>query len=242
MTGPSTDADARGSSLAVAVVLPVLDEEARVGERLAELVGRAWVREIVVVDGGSRDRTVEIAAAVPAVRVLVAPRGRGPQMNAGAQGTRADVLLFLHADVQLPEDAGRWIAAALAEPGVVAGAFRVRTVADAGRNWLGPVLRLPDLRSRWSRVPYGDQALFVRRAAFEAAGGFPEQPLMEDVELSRRLWRVGRVVTVPAEVRVSARRYLRHPVRTLLAQRLFPALYRLGVSAETLARLYGRTR
>jgi rSAM/selenodomain-associated transferase 2 len=226
----------------VAVVLPVLDEAARLGRRLAELLGHDWVHEIVVVDGGSRDRTVEVAAAVPAVRVLVAPRGRGPQMNAGARATTADVLLFLHADVQLPADAGDWIAAGLAAPGAVAGAFRVRTVADEGRNWLGPVLRFSDLRSRWTRWPYGDQAVFVRRTAFEAVGGFPDQPLMEDIELCRRLWRVGRIVTVPAEVRVSARRHLQRPVHTLVTQRLFPTLYRLGVSAETLARLYGRPR
>jgi hypothetical protein len=151
-------------------------------------------------------------------------------------------VLFLHADVQLPAGAGGLIAAALAAPDVVAGAFRVRTVADAGRNWLGPILRFSDVRSRWTRFPYGDQALFVRRAAFEAVGGFPDQPLMEDIEVSRRLWRVGRIVTVPAEVRVSARRHLRHPIRTLVTQRLFPTLYRFGVSAETLARLYGRVR
>jgi rSAM/selenodomain-associated transferase 2 len=227
---------------AVAVVLPVLDEEARLGQRLAELVGRDWVREIVVVDGGSHDRTVEIAAAVPEVRVLVAARGRGSQMNAGVRATGAEVVLFLHADVQVPADAGRWIATALAAPDVVAGAFRVRTVADAGRNWLGPVLRFSDLRSRWTRFPYGDQAVFVRRAAFEAVGGFPDQPLMEDIELSRRLWTVGRIVTVPAAVRVSARRHLQRPIRTLVTQRLFPTMYRLGVSPETLARLYGRSR
>jgi rSAM/selenodomain-associated transferase 2 len=226
----------------VAVVLPVLDEEARLGQRLAELVGRDWVREIVVVDGGSRDRTVEVAASVPGVRVLVAPRGRGPQMNAGTRATAAAVVLFLHADVQLPAGAGGLIATALEAPGVVAGAFRVRTVADGGRNWLGPLLRFSDVRSRWTRFPYGDQAVFVRRAAFEAVGGFPDQPLMEDIELSRRLWRVGRIVTVPAEVRVSARRHLQHPLRTLVTQRLFPTLYRLGVPAETLARLYGRAR
>jgi GT2 family glycosyltransferase len=112
-------------------------------------------------------------------------------MNAGVRAATGDVLLFLHADVALPDDAAVWIARTLADPCVVAGAFRVRTVADAGRNWLGPVLRIADLRSHVTRLPYGDQGLFVRRAAFEAVGGFPDEPLMEDVVLARKIRRIG---------------------------------------------------
>jgi rSAM/selenodomain-associated transferase 2 len=220
----------------------VLDEATRIGARLSELRQMDGVSEIVVVDGGSRDRTVEIASGVFAVRVLAAPRGRGLQLNAGARATTADVLLFLHADTELPADAARWIASALADPDVVAGAFRIRTVADAGRNWLGPLLRTADLRARLTRLPYGDQAVFVRRSAFERVGGFPPQPLFEDLELARRLWRVGRIVTVAAEVRVSGRRFLERPLRSLVAMHGFPMLYRLGVSAETLARWYGAPR
>jgi rSAM/selenodomain-associated transferase 2 len=227
---------------ALAVVVPVLDEAARIGTRLTELWGLDGVREIVVVDGGSRDRTVEIARSVPGVRVIDALRGRGAQLNAGARATTADVLLFLHADAELPPDAMHWIAVALGDPGVVAGAFRIRTVADAGRNWLGPLLRLADLRSRVTRLPYGDQAVFVRRSAFERVGGFPEQPLFEDVELARRLWRIGRIRTVPAEVRISGRRFLQRPLRSLIAMHGFPTLYRLGVPVETLARWYGAPR
>jgi len=224
---------------AFAVVIPVLDEEARIGRRLAELSSQPGVVEIVVVDGGSRDRTRDVARAVPGVHVIEASRGRGPQQNAGARATGAEVILFLHADVELPPDAGRWIATALADERVVAGAFRVRTVADAGRNWLGPLLRVADLRSRVTRYPYGDQAVFVRRSAFERVGGFPDQPLFEDVELARRLRRIGEIRTVPASVCVSGRRFLRRPVRTVLAMNLFPTLYRLGMSPEKLARLYG---
>jgi len=227
---------------AIAVVIPVLDEEARLGCRLAELAGARGIVEIVVVDGGSRDGTREVARAAPGVRLLDAPRGRGSQMNAGARATTAPVLLFLHADVQLPCDFARRIAEALADPAVVAGAFRIRTVADAGRNWLGPVLRTADVRSRLTRHPYGDQAVFVRRAAFERSGGFPEQPLFEDVELARRLRRLGRIRIVPAEVRVSGRRFLRRPLRAVLAMYAFPTLYRLGVSPATLARWYGAPR
>jgi len=227
---------------ALAVVIPVLDEEARLGRRLAELAGAPGIVEIVVVDGGSRDGTREVACAAPGVRLLDAPQGRGSQMNAGARATTAPVLLFLHADVQLPSDFARHIAEALGDPAVVAGAFRIRTVADAGRNWLGPVLRTADVRSRLTRHPYGDQAVFVRRAAFERSGGFPAQPLFEDVELARRLRRLGRIRIVPAEVRVSGRRFLRRPLRAVLAMYAFPTLYRLGVSPATLARWYGAPR
>jgi rSAM/selenodomain-associated transferase 2 len=227
---------------ALAVVIPVLDEEARLGRLLAQLTADPGVGEIVVVDGGSRDRTRAIARSVPGVRLLAAPRGRGTQMNAGARATTAGVLIFLHADVQLPADARRAIDDALADPSVVAGAFRIRTVADGGRNWLGPLLRTADLRSRLARHPYGDQALFVRRSAFEQAGGFPEQPLFEDVELARRLRRLGRIRLVPAEVRVSGRRFLQRPLRSLAAMYVFPTLYRIGVTPRTRARLSGAPR
>jgi hypothetical protein len=134
------------------------------------------------------------------------------------------------------------VARTLADPAVVAGAFRVRTIADEGPGWLGPLLRLADLRSRVTRFPYGDQAVFVRRDVFERVGGFPDQPLMEDVELARRLWRVGAIRTVPVVVRVSGRRFLTHPIRAVVAMRVFPLLYRLGVSPGRLARLYGDPR
>jgi rSAM/selenodomain-associated transferase 2 len=224
----------------------VLDEERRIARRLEEIQGTPGVSEVIVVDGGSTDRTAAIVGGFPAVRLVSAPRGRGVQMNAGARAAAADVLLFLHADVSLPRDAARWVAAALADPAVVAGAFRTRTVDDRDpprrRRWLVPLLRLADLRSRWTRLPYGDQALFVRREAFVGAGGFPEQPLMEDLELSRRLRRLGRIATVPAAVRVSGRRFLARPLRSVLGMRVLPLLYRLGVSPHLLARLYGSPR
>ncbi len=226
----------------LSVVMPVLDEAARIGTRLGELRSMAGVDEVIVVDGGSRDGTVAAAERVDGVVVLHAPRGRGPQMNAGARAATGDVICFLHADAVLPRDAASHIATALADAKVVGGAFRLHTVCDDGTNWLGPLLRLADVRSRVTRFPYGDQAIFVRRDAFVRAGGFPDQPIMEDVELARRLRRLGRLRTVPAEVRVSGRRFLNDPVRAVLAMRLLPLLYRLGVPPETLARLYGNPR
>lgn len=225
----------------LSVVIPVLDESLRIGRRLCELGTAAGIDEVIVVDGGSRDDTAALARAAGA-QVLQTARGRGPQMNAGAAAARGAVLLFLHADVALPPDAAARIAAALVDASVVGGAFRTWTVADTGRNWLGPLLHLADLRSRITRLPYGDQAIFVRREAFVAAGGFPAQPLMEDVELARRLRAQGRLVTVPASVRVSGRRFLASPLRAMVSMRLLPLLYRAGVAPERLARVYGDPR
>jgi rSAM/selenodomain-associated transferase 2 len=226
----------------ISVIIPVLNEERRIAQRLTELAAMEHIDEILVVDGGSTDATVERARAFPGVTVLPAPRGRASQMNAGAERASGSVLLFLHADVALPADAPRHIAAAMEDSRVVAGAFKTWTVDDAGRSRLGPLLHLADLRSRYTRFPYGDQALFVRAEAFRAVGGFPAQPLMEDLELSRRLWKLGRIRTVDARVTVSGRRFLARPVFYFLAVNGFPLLYRLGVSPHTLLRLYQHVR
>ena len=221
----------------LSIIIPVLDEERRIGERLAEL---RELDEVIVVDGGSRDRTVESARAFAGVHVEWAPRGRASQMNHGARLAGGDVLLFLHADVSLPPGAKMQIENVLADARTVAGAFRTWHVADDGRS--APWLHLADLRSRYSGLPYGDQAIFVRREAFWKAGGFPEQPLMEDLELSRRLRRLGRIAIVSSSVRVSGRRFLAHPLRDTLFVNAFPLLYRLGVPAASLARLYRDVR
>jgi GT2 family glycosyltransferase len=163
-------------------------------------------------------------------------------MNAGARAASGDVLLFLHADVELPSGALRHVAEALADPGVVAGAFRTWTVPDAPGHRLAPLLHLADLRSRYTGLPYGDQAVFVRAGIFEQLGGYPEQPLMEDLEMSRRLRRAGRIRTVPANVRVSGRRFLSRPIYAFLVMNAFPVLYALGVSPARLARWYGNPR
>ncbi len=226
----------------VSVVLPVLDEIARLPGQLVSLLGHPGLDEVIVADGGSRDGTRELAAAFPGVRLVDSPPGRARQMNAGAALARAETLLFLHADVGLPHDAVQHIRAALVDPGVVGGAFKTHTVPDGGRWHLGRLLRLADGRSRYTRHPYGDQAPFVRAAAFRALGGYPDQPLMEDVEFSRRLVRRGRVARCSAEVRVSGRRFQARPVYYTTLVNVFPLLYRLGVPARTLASLYRHTR
>lgn len=224
------------------MIVPVLNEEALIVRQLQSLAAVPGLHEVIVIDGGSSDRTVELSRSCPNVRVVSAPRGRGAQMNAGARAATGDVLLFLHADVGLPADAMRWIADALAVPTVVAGAFRTWTVSDDKRTWLAPLLHLADLRSRYTSLPYGDQAVFVRTEVFHRLGGFPEQALMEDLELSRRLRRLGKIRTVPATVRVSGRRFVARPLYYALLINVFPLLYRLGLPPSVLAGLYGDPR
>lgn len=194
-------------------------------------------------DGGSHDRTVETARSVPGVTTWASGRGRAAQMNEGAARATGDVLLFLHADARLPEDAGVRIRAVLgAEERAVAGAFCIRTVAEGRSGWLAPLLRLADLRSRYSSLPYGDQALFVRAEVFEKVGGFPSLPILEDVEMSRRLRGFGKIVRIREEVIVSGRRFTSRPIYYSLMMIFIPLLFRLGVPPSLLAGIYGNPR
>ncbi len=192
--------------------------------------------EVVVADGGSRDRTVEIALN-SGVRVVRCPRGKALQMNRGASEASGRTLLFLHADTLPPVGFEHMIRSTAARPGVVAGAFRLRIEARGAR--FRAVEFMTNLRSTLMRMPYGDQGIFLRAETFRRLGGFPVQALMEDFELARRLKREGRVVTLPAQVRTSARRWLRLGVfrTTLLNQRIILA-YLLGADPALLARWY----
>ncbi len=226
----------------VSAIVPTLNEAARIDDALRQLLTAPGLSEIIVVDGGSSDDTVAIANAHAGVRVLSSPAGRGVQMNRGAEAATGDVLLFVHADVTLPADACSWIRTALAAPSLVAGAFRTWTVPERPSRWMASALHIADIRSRYSRFPYGDQAVFVRASAFRAVGGFPEIPLMEDLELAIRLRALGRIQTVAACVNVSGRRFEARPLYYGLLMTVFPTLYRLGVPASSLAKLYGTPR
>lgn len=222
----------------ISVVIPTLNEESSLPETVAALPD--GLAEVVVADGGSRDGTCEIARSA-GCRVVQTGTGRGVQMNAGAAAATGDVLLFLHADTRLPTRAAAEIRRALETPGVVAGGFRLRIGSDD--PFLSLVAATANLRTRATRIVYGDQALFVRRDAFEAAGRFPDFPIMEDVALGRRLKRFGAIALVDACVTTSARRWEReNPLYTTLRNWVLVSLFLLGVSPHVLARWYRPVR
>lgn len=224
----------------VSAVVPVLDEALRIDGAVRRLL-ELGLYEVVVVDGGSRDATIELARGAGAT-VLRSRRGRSIQMNVGAAACSGDVLWFVHADVRVPPNSLDAIDDSLQDTEVVGGAFTIRTVDDVGRSRLRPVLPLADVRSRYTRLPYGDQAVFVRREAFERVGGFPLLPIFEDVALAQRLWRIGALVRRQECVEVSARRFLARPIYYTAVMNLYPILYRLGVGPDRLASWYGRPR
>lgn len=222
----------------LSVVVPVLDEAASIRDRLAALAPlRAQGAEVIVVDGGSSDGSAALAAGLCDL-VLTAPRGRASQMNAGAAAAAGDILLFLHADTRLPDGAPREICGGLEATGRVWGRFDV--VID-GRSPLLPVIgALMNLRSRLTGIATGDQAMFVRRVAFEKAGGFPAIPLMEDIALSRALKAHSTPLCLRAKVRTSGRRWDKHgALRTILLMWRLRLEYYLGADPARLARRYG---
>jgi rSAM/selenodomain-associated transferase 2 len=223
----------------LSIVVPALNEATHLARGLPELVAREREAEVLVVDGGSDDGSRAVVAGVPPVRWLSASRGRARQMNAGARAARGEILLFLHADTRLPDGAGAAIRAALADPAVVGGRFDVRL--DSRRPLLRLVAWLMNRRSRLTGICTGDQGIFVRRAVFDALGGYPDIPLMEDVELTRRLKRRGRLAALPLRVVTSARKWeTEGVVRTVLLMWTLRLLYALGVSPARLHRWYYR--
>ena len=220
----------------LSIVMPVLDEATGIVAALTALQPcRARGVEVIVADGGSRDGTADLARAL-ADRVVSAPRGRSLQMNAGAAAAGGDVLLFLHADTQLPDHADRLVLDGLAQSRRRWGRFDVRI--DGGG--LTPIALSMNARSRLTSICTGDQAMFVTREAFEQAGGFPPIALMEDVALSAALKRIGRPLCLKERVITSGRRWRTHGAfRTvLLMWRLRLAFY-FGADPARLARDYG---
>jgi rSAM/selenodomain-associated transferase 2 len=223
--------------MTLSIIVPVLDEAGGIESTLTALAPyRVRGCELIVVDGGSRDGTIALASPL-ADRALKAPRGRAAQMNAGASVARGDVLLFLHADTKLPENADSLIPDTLALSGRVWGRFDVRF----DQNGIMPLIAIMmNLRSRLTGIATGDQAIFVARAAFESIGGFPVQPLMEDIALSSRLCRLSRPAFIRARVTTSARRWRKQGIlRTVILMWRLRLAYFLGVDPARLARHYG---
>ena len=221
----------------LSVIVPVLNEAAQIEQVLRGLAAaRSQGVEVIVVDGGSTDDTVQLAAPY-ADHLLHSPKGRARQMNAGAEVAHRDVLLFLHADTLLPEAAFDLLIVELKQTQRAWGRFDVRI---AGRS---PMFRLisamMNLRSRLTGIATGDQAIFVRRADFDAVGGFPDQDLMEDIEISRRLKYHSRPLCLRGPAITSGRRWEARGVwRTILLMWRFRLLYWLGTPANKLAERY----
>ena len=246
--------------MTITVVIPTLNEEAVLPRTLSQAASLGF-DELIVVDGGSHDRTREIVQAFPSapaishqrsvlspqssalspVSLLTAPPGRANQMNAGAAASEGTVLLFLHADTSLPSDARQAVERALEDPACVGGRFDVRFERDSGPGWL--ISRMMNLRSRWTGIATGDQAIFVRRSLFEQLGGYSDLPIMEDVDFSRRLKRTGRLSALRSKVITSYRRWdTRGPLRTILLMWVLRFLYWIGISPHRITRLYGSVR
>lgn len=219
----------------LSIILPTLDEAAGIVAALAPLQAlRRAGNEVIVADGGSADGTPALAIPL-ADRVIHAPRGRARQMNAGAAAASGDALLFLHADTSLPEGAELCMAAALRDHAW--GRFDV--LIDGSSALLRVVAATMNQRSRLTGIATGDQAIFVRRTAFDAVGGYPDLPLMEDIALSKRLKRLGPPACLARKVTTSGRRWQRHGVcRTILLMWRLRFDYWRGVPAERLARRY----
>ncbi len=221
----------------ISIIVPALNEAQGIAAALAALASlRNRGHEVIVVDGGSSDKTAALSLGA-ADRVVAAARGRASQMNAGAALAQDEVLLFLHADTRLPESADARILQGLAASGRAWGRFDVRI---EGKSHLLPVIAFfMNLRSRATGIATGDQAIFVRRDAFRRIGGYPPLELMEDIALSRSLARLSRPLCLADKAVTSGRRWERHGVlRTVLLMWWLRLAFFFGAAPAKLARLY----
>jgi glycosyltransferase involved in cell wall biosynthesis len=242
---PDAAAAAGRPAATVSVVLPVMNEEAVVGGAIDALLAETELCQILVIDGGSRDRTAEIVASrPPPVRLLRqdpdGPAGRGAAYNQAARCASGDVLLFLHVDTRLPPGAIGLVRAALADPAVVGGGF-LPSFGGAGGRLLGGIERVWRARTRLRRWFAGDQAPFIRREAFLASGGYPVTALAEDWAFASSLRALGRLAVIERPVTVSARRHVANGVlKTLLVTGSVELMYRASVDPSFLAWWYHR--
>jgi len=227
------------SEFPISVIIPVLNEAETIHTTLAHLKGTILGEnyEIIVVDGNASGNTLKVVNAPDVVRIL-SPKGRGMQMNTGAMAANGETLLFLHSDTTLPDHAANAIRTALAKPGIVGGAF------DLGIQSERPVYKIiaaaASLRTRLTRIPYGDQAIFMKKSFFFRMGGFRNIPLMEDVELMRRIKKKRyRIKIIAHQVKTSPRRWQKEgALYCTLRNWSVRLLYLAGVSPAKLIRFY----
>jgi rSAM/selenodomain-associated transferase 2 len=219
----------------ISVIIPVINEANNIKNISRDLLDNSEV-EIIIVDGGSQDETVEIARDL-GLKVISSERGRAKQMNLGASVARGDILLFLHADTQLPLGFEKLVIQALSRSQTVAGAFSLK-IASKMRG-IKLIEKIVNMRSRLFQLPYGDQAIFISQDWFNKVGGFPDLPIMEDFELILRLKKLGRISIIPTPVITSARRWEKLGVwkTTWINQQIIMA-YFLGISPLKIASWY----
>ncbi|MBM2838076.1 MAG: glycosyl transferase family 2 [Deltaproteobacteria bacterium] len=222
----------------ISVVIPVLNEEKVIERNLRDL-NKNLITETIVSDGGSNDDTVVIASRF--AKVVHSNPGRGAQMNFGAKAATCDILLFLHADTILPDQWRDRILSSMADEGVVGGAFSLSIDSDRLSHRI--IAATANLRSRLTKLPYGDQGIFVKRSVFEKIGGFKDIPIMEDVDLMRRLKKSGKVIILDDKVKTLARRWEKEGVvYSTLRNWLLLTLFYMGVTPERLYKLYRAVR
>ncbi len=225
----------------ISIIVPVLNEQEQINSCLDKINGQNYDGdfETIIVDGDSDGRTINAVRDNRVIR-LTSPKGRGRQMNAGAAAARGDILIFLHADTTLPDNALGKISRALQNTDYVGGAFDLKI--DSDKLFLRYISVRASLRSRFNRVPYGDQAIFLRKKYFDQIGGFKEIPLMEDVDLMRRIKRDGKkIIILPDKVTTSARRWESDgALYTTMRNQILVGLFYLGVSPHKLAKYYWR--
>jgi rSAM/selenodomain-associated transferase 2 len=236
-------------AMTISVIIPTLNEERTIIATLAHTADLGF-DELIVVDGGSLDQTPVLvesyrlstqSSALSPLRLVTAPPGRALQMNKGAKTSGGEILLFLHADTQLPADAKSLIDTTLADQRMVGGRFDVRF--DRPVMWGTIISKMMNCRSRLNGLATGDQALFVRRPIFEQMGGFADIPLMEDIEFSRRLKRAGATAALTATVTTSFRRWEQQgPLRTIFLMWTLRFLYWIGISPSHLVKWYKAVR
>ncbi len=233
---------AGAQTIKCSVIIPTLNERESLPQTLRALAEHQWIHEVIVADGDSKDGTREWLAAQNFARALDSPACNGNQINRGAQAASGNVLLILHADCQLPPDAGERIGATLQSQDVAGGCFEVRFNAS-GPLSLKVVAAGINFRSRLTRTATGDQGIFVRKRVFEQVGGCPAWPLFEDVDLVSRIKTVGRFAVLRSPLLVSPRRHLARGVfRTVLLIYGLRVAFWLGVSPFTLRKWFDDSR
>lgn len=227
----------------ISIIIPVLNEATTIEATLSILQDTPDI-EIIVVDGGSRDQTINIAnflskqlAPSLSIKIISTTAGRAHQMNAGAAVARGDILLFLHGDTYLPPKFNLLLLQAFQDAVTIAGAFELQI--NAQLPGLRLVEKMVNMRSRFFSLPYGDQAIFMKKSIFEEIGGFPNLPIMEDFELMLALRKLGKVVIIAAPVITSGRRWQKlGVVKTTLLNQLIIAGYFMGISPNLLVHWY----